>query len=132
MLSQRFRQKSSDHWVDQEKRDLGFNIMSPTGRSRTFKARDKNEEHFGARDPQNMDGVSFIYTKGPAGQTPFPTPIAMSGYFPQNQQQYAQSQFLSQQGYGCSPYPPLPQTTTQAHVQTPQAPATHPTLQENL
>ncbi|KAG9326603.1 hypothetical protein KVV02_001530 [Mortierella alpina] len=37
--------------------------------------------------PTDMDGISFVYTKGPAGQTPFPTLVAMSGYFPQQQQQ---------------------------------------------
>ncbi|KAF9097248.1 hypothetical protein BGX23_009367 [Mortierella sp. AD031] len=30
-----------------------------------------------------MDGISYVYNKGPAGQTPFLSLIAMPGYFPQ-------------------------------------------------
>ncbi|KAF9425549.1 hypothetical protein BGZ94_007436 [Podila epigama] len=32
--------------------------------------------------PHDVDGTSYVYNKGPAGQTPFPTLIAMNGYFP--------------------------------------------------
>ncbi|CAO3567442.1 unnamed protein product [Mortierella alpina] len=42
---------------------------------------------YGVHAPTDMDGISFVYTKGPAGQTPFPTLVAMSGYFPHQQPQ---------------------------------------------
>ncbi|KAG0289167.1 hypothetical protein BGZ96_007206 [Linnemannia gamsii] len=69
---------------------------------------------FGVHAPQSVDGVSYVYNKvhkegmlalicrgvalkpiqahGPAGQTPFPTLIAMHGYFPQGTQPPAQHQ----------------------------------------
>ncbi|KAG9070192.1 hypothetical protein KI688_009524 [Linnemannia hyalina] len=110
---QRFNQKSSDRWLDREERDPGFNIMSPTGRNRPFKGIhmprnvhwdgpqamigntvsngwSRGEGIFGA--PQSTDGISYVYHKGPAGQTPFPTLIAMPGYFPQGTQPPTQQQ----------------------------------------
>ncbi|KAG0053326.1 hypothetical protein BGZ83_001291 [Gryganskiella cystojenkinii] len=42
-----------------------------------------SDEHFGIHVPAESDGIAFVYNKGPAGQTPFPTLIAMPGYFPQ-------------------------------------------------
>jgi len=47
-----------------------------------------NEDHYGIHVPQDSsssDGVAFVYNKGPAGQTPFPTLVAMPGYFPLGQ-----------------------------------------------
>ncbi|KAF9299315.1 hypothetical protein BGZ88_010736 [Linnemannia elongata] len=109
----RFNQKPSDRWIDREERDPGFNIMSPTGRNRPFKGIhmprnvhwdgpqvtigntvsngwSRGEGIFGA--PQSIDGNSYVYNKGPAGQTPFPTLIAMPGYFPQGTQPPTQQQ----------------------------------------
>ncbi|KAG0030650.1 hypothetical protein BGZ81_002386 [Podila clonocystis] len=42
-------------------------------------------EAFQTSAPQDIEGVSYVYHKGPAGQTPFPTLIAMNGYFPSTQ-----------------------------------------------
>ncbi|KAG0314566.1 hypothetical protein BGZ97_009169 [Linnemannia gamsii] len=87
--------------------------MSPTGRNRPFKGIhmprnghwddpraaigntmpngwSRGEGIFGVHAPQSVDGISYVYNKGPAGQTPFPTLIAMPGYFPQGTQPPAQ------------------------------------------
>ncbi|KAF8985459.1 hypothetical protein BGZ46_004052 [Entomortierella lignicola] len=37
----------------------------------------------GVHASHSMDGVAYAFTKGPAGQTPFPSLITMSSYFPQ-------------------------------------------------
>ncbi|KAF9305294.1 hypothetical protein BGZ74_010728 [Mortierella antarctica] len=42
-------------------------------------------EMFQASAPQDIEGVSYVYHKGPAGQTPFPTLIATNSYFPSTQ-----------------------------------------------
>ncbi|GJJ73448.1 hypothetical protein EMPS_05806 [Entomortierella parvispora] len=47
-----------------------------------------DEDHYGIHVPEDSsssDGVAFVYNKGPAGQTPFPTLVAMPGYFPLGQ-----------------------------------------------
>lgn len=48
-----------------------------------------NEDHYGIHIPTDATisegGVAFVYNKGPAGRTPFPTLVAMPGYFPLGQ-----------------------------------------------
>ncbi|KAF9116674.1 hypothetical protein BGX27_000056 [Mortierella sp. AM989] len=50
--------------------------------------------------PHNMNGIAYAFAKGPGGQTPFPTLVVMSDYFPQSQHSQPQvtdgSSFSSQ------------------------------------
>ncbi|KAK3813960.1 MAG: hypothetical protein J3Q66DRAFT_411338 [Benniella sp.] len=90
MLGQHYREKPSNHWINQEERDPGFNGLSPMGRHRPFKGTrlprpaiprhgsTVGQGYFGVNVSNNADGVPYVYTKGPAGQTPFPTLVAMS------------------------------------------------------
>ncbi|KAF9904842.1 hypothetical protein EC991_002270 [Linnemannia zychae] len=123
---QRFIQKPSDRWFDQEEREPDFNVMSPTGRNRPFKGiHMPRNGHW--ESPQaaigstissgwsrSEDGISYVYHKGPAGQTPFPTLIAMPGYFPQSTQspttQQQQQQHQQQSAYIHAYGPPSPQS----------------------
>ncbi|KAG0371834.1 hypothetical protein BGX24_001105 [Mortierella sp. AD032] len=66
----------------------------------------RSEGMFGVHAPQSVDGIPYVYHRGPAGQTPFPTLIAMSGYFPQGTQSTSQQHQQHQHPYGPAP-PPL-------------------------
>ncbi|KAF9896032.1 hypothetical protein BX616_008278, partial [Lobosporangium transversale] len=76
----------------------GLNTLHPecfnNSISEISNLRKEDKEHVWS---QNMDGISFVFTKGPAGQTPFPTLVAMSSYFPQDQPLPQSSQQRQQQ-----------------------------------
>ncbi|KAI1310274.1 hypothetical protein EDD11_003774 [Mortierella claussenii] len=78
------------------------------------------EALFGIYAPLSTVGVSYLYTKGPAGQTPFPTLIALSGYFSTQSQAQSPppcpSQSQSFEGYDRSKIecPPVPSSQTPA------------------
>jgi hypothetical protein len=69
-----------------------------------------NDDHYGIHIPTDATvsdgGVAFVYNKGPAGQTPFPTLVAMPGYFP-----------LGQVLASTPPSPPSDNTTEQLQLQ---------------
>ncbi|KAF8987810.1 hypothetical protein BGZ52_002556 [Haplosporangium bisporale] len=101
-------------------------------------------EGFHASAPQDIEGVSYVYHKGPAGQTPFPTLIAMTGYFPSTQHStipQPQAQMPSHhnhshiqhhphqhQGFQPYPKPSPPRNAFHAHYQ--QHPSQVPSKQQ--
>ncbi|KAG0328632.1 hypothetical protein BG000_000373 [Podila horticola] len=94
-------------------------------------------EAFQASAPHDIEGISYVYHKGPAGQTPFPALIAMNGYFPspqpaqmpQPQAQMPQPQAQMppyhnhhyQHHQGFQPYPSMspPPRSSHSHYQYP-------------
>ncbi|KAF9168497.1 hypothetical protein DFQ26_006656 [Actinomortierella ambigua] len=91
--------------LNEPDRDPEFNVLSPVGRRQSVKSLRKlklprptldSDRLYRARSNEDVHHT-IVYNKGPPGQTPFPTVVAMSGYFPPNQP--------PQQGF----YPPPPQ-----------------------
>ncbi|KAF9438860.1 hypothetical protein BGZ76_003885 [Entomortierella beljakovae] len=138
MLGQRYNQRPSDRWFDRENRDSSFNVMSPTGRNRSFKdihtprrssvnsdglqsslgnsiegnnycrvERGSANSRIDLQVPRNMEGVAYAFTKGPAGQTPFPVLVAMPSYFPQGTYESSSPSQSSQSKRGHSRKPSL-------------------------
>ncbi|KAF9958673.1 hypothetical protein BGZ72_011118 [Mortierella alpina] len=71
-------------WERSSNRDTVSNLHSRDAEEQVL---GMGQALYGIHAPTDMDGISFVYTKGPAGQTPFPTLVAMSGYFSHQQQQ---------------------------------------------
>ncbi|KAF9924359.1 hypothetical protein FBU30_005662 [Linnemannia zychae] len=119
--------------------------MSPAGRNRPFKGIhmprngywdgpqltigkktipngwSRNEGIFGAHAPPSKDGITYVYHRGPAGQTPFPTLVATPDYFlqhPTPSPSHSSIQSTSQTNVG--PQPLLKQQQQQQQQQQKQ------------